>query len=94
MMAKENRKIDIELVLKPRKGGGVHESGLVDRNLFTGDNTLHAKMDTQTCLWRLEYDKGSLPKPLKTKFTGWVPLINYVTAYMDKRNVDIVEIRD
>lgn len=93
MRNKENRKEDIVLVLKPI-GSAKHVSGLMDKRLFTGDNNLHAVMDTQTCLWSLRYDHGILPQSLKQKFTGYAPLIKYVTDYLKNRNIEITEVKD
>lgn len=91
----KNRKIDIILVLKPIDGKGPKDvTGLVDRQLFTGGNNLHAKMDIQTCLWSLSYDRGVLPQPLKQKFTGFAPLMKFVKEYMKNRNVEVAEILD
>jgi len=94
MIAKENRKTDIVLVLKPIDGSPRHASGLIDRKLFTGENNLHAIMDTQTCLWRVQYEHGTVPEPLRQRFTSYAMLIKFVTDYMKRRNINIVEIRD
>ena len=65
--------------------------GLVDNRLFTGENNLHAVMDTQTCLWYLKYENGGLPQPLKQHFTGYGKLLAYVKEYFKRRNIEIVE---
>lgn len=94
MIAKENRKTDVILVLRPKDGQGKSSAGLLDPDLFVGKNTLHAKMDTQTCLWSLNYDKGILPQALKQRFTSFDLLMQHVTRYMAGRNVEIVEVID
>lgn len=91
----KNRKTDIILVLKPIDGKPKNSTGLVDRQLFTGENNLHAIMDTQTCLWHLKYDRGVLPPHLRDKqFTGYSAMLKYVKDYMLTRNIEISEIRD
>lgn len=94
MMAKENRKTNIILVLKPIDGKARDVTGIIDRQLFTRDNNLNAIMDTQTCLWSLAYDKGTLPPVLRQKFTGFAPLMKTVKEYMKNRNVEVVEVID
>lgn len=92
---KKNRATDVILVLKPKVGLMPKNSGgLTDTRLFTRENNLHAKMDIQTCLWHLEYDKGELPPIFKQKFTGLTALLKFVTAYYNKRNVEIVDMID
>lgn len=89
------RKTDIILILKPIEGKkALTSSGIVDSTLFSGDNNLHAKMDTQTCLWYPEMDKGVLPPQLKQRFTSFHKLHDFVKTYYNRRNIDIVEIRD
>lgn len=95
-VADKIRKTDIVLVIRPLPGMGAKAvTGLVDRKLFTGDNHLHAIMDTQTCLWKLAYDNGTLPSALKEKmFTGFAPLYKHVDEYMRTRNAHIESIID
>lgn len=94
MIAKTNRSIDIEFVIRPISGSAKSNTGMLDRSLFTGGNTLHAKMDTQTCLWYLEYEMGGLPMPLRQKYTGYAPLLKHVTEYLKSRNAHITEVKD
>lgn len=94
MKSKENRKTDIVLKLKPVNGRPKGPSGLLDTGLFTGNNNLHAIMDTQTCLWSLAYDHGKLPPQLKQRYTGFHPLMKHVTEYMRLRNIEISEVQD
>lgn len=91
----KNRSTDIILVLKPVDGEKPKSvTGLVDPRLFTGENRLHAIMNTQTCLWHLAYDNGILPGALKQQWTGWDPLYKFTTAYFKRRNIEIVEVID
>jgi hypothetical protein len=93
-VVKENRKNDITFKLRPKTGGAAGSTGMVDKQLFTGGNTLHAILDRQTMLWGLTYENGVLPQALQQRFTGLTPLYKTVKDYYDKRNVDIVEIID
>lgn len=91
---KKNRATDIILVLKPKEGGPKNKSGTVDNRLFSGNNNLHAVMNTQNCLWTLQMDHGLIPGGLQQSFTGFTPLLKYVTDYYNRRNVEIAEIID
>lgn len=83
------------LVLKVKEGMKVlSTTGAADPRLFTGENKLHAVMDTGTCLWRMKYDMGIVPEPLKGTFTGFKQLRKFAEQYFDKRNIEIVEVRD
>lgn len=95
-VADKLRKTDITLVIRPLPGlAAKNVTGMVDRKLFTGENHLHAIMDTQTCLWRLAYDNGTLPNGLKDKmFTGFHPLYNHVNEYLKTRNAHIESVID
>lgn len=68
--------------------------GLVDPRLFTGENKLHAVMDTQTTLWHLKYDSGVMPQPLKQQFTSFTKLYDHAVDYFAKRNIIIKEVLD
>lgn len=94
-MIDKMKKIDRIFILKPKEGKVAEAtSGLTDKRLFTGENKLHAIMDTQTTLWHLKYDQGILPPLFKQQFTGWLMLLKVVKEYYTKRNIDIVEIID
>lgn len=68
--------------------------GNSDKRLFTGENKLHAVMDTQTTLWALKYDMGAVPQPLRCSFTSFKSLRQHTEAYFNKRNVEIKEVLD
>lgn len=85
---------DRVIMLKPLKGKQTNNHGMVDTRLFSGDNKLHAIMDHQTSLWYLKYEKGALPDPLKQHFTGFSKLMNYVTEYFKRRNIEVIEVLD
>ncbi|SRR6266576_4976810 len=91
---KANRKNNIEIILKLIDGEKAKTStGLIDRRLFTGEHTLHARMDSHG-LWYLDYKFGILPAPLKQRFTNWNKLHNYIKDYFANRNIEIKEIID
>jgi hypothetical protein len=69
-------------------------NGIIDKRLFSGENKLHALMDTQTCLWSLKYEMGGLPNPLKQQFTSFSRLLTFVTEYFKRRNVEVKEVID
>lgn len=91
---KKNRELDIVLVLEPIDGAPLSAAGLVDKRLFTGENRLHAIMDTQTCLYYLKYDSGIVPEPLRQRFTSLKKLLDFVTGYFERRKIRIKEILD
>ena len=80
------------LILRPIDGKPTSSTGLVDRRLFNGENTLHALHDTRRRLWSLKYDKGGLPQPLKQQWTKFSALLTFVKKYFKSRNVEIIEI--
>lgn len=83
------------LVLKIKDGEKAKNSaGLVDSRLFKGDNKLHGVMDTQTTLWKLKYDDGDIPGPLKGQFTSFKALRIHAEEYFRKRNIEIIEVKD
>lgn len=83
------------LVLAPMEGKFVKSgTGIVDKQLFTGGNNLHAIMDNASCLWILKYDHGALPPVLKQKWTSFSKLYAFVEDYMNKRNIQIKEVID
>ena len=91
----KNRSIDRVLSLELIDGKAqMSSTGLVDRGLFTGDNKLHAIMDTSTCLWYCKYERGSPPPALQQKFTSFKRLFEFVKNYFSKRNINIKEIVD
>lgn len=91
----KERKTDRVLELKPIEGKATLSStGLVDPRLFNGENKLHAVMDTRNCMWRLKYEAGGLPEPLKQTFTNFTKLLEFTTRYFNKRNIEITRIID
>jgi hypothetical protein len=88
------RSDDRILVLKPRDDKPLTTTGLVDRRLFSGENKLHAKLDKHHHLWYLQMDAGLLAEPLKQKWTSFQKLLEFVTGYFDRRNIDVTEVID
>lgn len=72
----------------------VSSTGLLDHRLFKGENKLHAIMDSQTCLWSLKYEQGSIPPSLRQRFTSFSRLKKVAEDYFATRNVKITEISD
>ncbi len=86
---------DRVLVLKVMEGmKPLNTSGVADPRLFTGENKLHAVMDEQSCLWKFKYDMGIVPEALKGNFTGFKALKKFADSYFNKRNIEIVEVKD
>jgi len=84
---------DRVLVLKPIEGKPTKSaSGTVDKRLFTGENTLHAFQDEETCLWGFRYDSGILPGGLQQKFTSFSKAFQHAKDYYDRRNIEISEV--
>jgi hypothetical protein len=89
------RKTDRILVIKAKEGmKPLGNTGLADPRLFKGDNVLHAVMDEATCMWYMKYDKGVVPSVLKGKYTNFEKLFNDAKNYFEKRNLEIVEVKD
>lgn len=68
--------------------------GNSDKRLFTGENKLHAVMDTQTTLWKLRYDMGAVPSSLKGSFTSFRAVLQHAKEYYNQRNIEIKEIKN
>ena len=91
MIAQENRKTDITLVLEPIDGRAKDTNGQLDKRLFDGNNNLHVWQDPQTSLWAFKYDQGIIPGGLKQKFTNYTAALNHAKQYYLKRNVKIIK---
>lgn len=66
--------------------------GMVDKALFNGGNSLHARLDVQSGFWVCNYDHGQLPEALRGTWTSYHQLLVDVQAYLNKRNIEIVEV--
>lgn len=69
-------------------------TGMIDPEVFAGNNPLHAKRDDQAGLWYLQYERGVLPEPLKHRYTSFKDLLKYAGVYFAKRNISIRAVRD
>ena len=68
-------------------------TGMVDTSLFTGDNNLHARIDPQTMMWTVHYEKGAVPGSLKEQcWTSFAKLYKDLERYFKDRNIKITEI--
>lgn len=89
------RSTDRILVLSVMEGKKpLNTLGTQDPRLFSGENQLHAVMDTQSTLWRLKYDQGIIPPPLKGLFTSFKAILQHAREYYNKRNIEITEVKD
>lgn len=89
------RSPDRVLVLEVVDGEAPKNSiGNTDNRLFTGENKLHAVMETETCFWRLKYDRGVLPEEFKQHFTSFAMLLKHAEAYYKKRNIRVSRVDD
>lgn len=68
--------------------------GLIDKRLFDGEPNLRAVRGPHNNLWKLQYDKGVLPNPLKQSFTNFSQLLSHVGGYFNRRNLEITEVID
>ena len=66
--------------------------GMIDNRLFSGENKLHAKLDPSNSQWFLQYDSGLVPEPLRSRWTSFAKLKEYVTSYFNRRNINIKQI--
>jgi hypothetical protein len=92
----KNMSYDRILVLKPIEGtkGPLDTNGKVDPRLFTGDNQLHAKMDTEYGHWYVSYEKGLPAASLQQRWTSFPRMLQHLTEYYKQRNCYIAEIID
>lgn len=85
------RKTDRVLVLEkvdPKK-----DVGMVDPKVFSGDNELHAVMDSM-CMWSFKYKHGQIPPALKSRWTSFNELKKAAEKYFDNKNIKITKVID
>lgn len=70
------------------------DNGLIDPEVFEGKNNLHAVMDESTCLWTFKYERGTIPEPLRMKFTSFKHLKEHADIYFGKKNIKITKVVD
>jgi hypothetical protein len=90
------RSFDRVLSLAPMEGKTAKSAaGNVDSRLFTGEQTLHCKMDLQTNLWSFQYGQnGLLPGGLAGDFTSFAKALQHAELYFHRRNVKVAEVKD
>lgn len=89
------RSYDRIILLKPMEGKEVLSSaGAVDARLFKGGNKLHAIYNVTTGLWELKVESGSIAGGLQGQFSEFEQLLNYVTSYFKRRNVEVTGVQD
>lgn len=68
-------------------------TGMVDTKLFTGENNIHARINPQTMMWDIHYEKGAIPGGLKEqKWTSFSRLYKDLERYFRDRNIKITEV--
>lgn len=68
-------------------------TGMVDTGLITGENKLHGRIDPQTMMWTLHYEKGAVPGGLRDqKWTSFAKMYKDVEFYFKNRNIKITEV--
>lgn len=83
------------LVVRAKEGKDpINGQGIIDKRLFNGEPNLSAVRGPFDNLWRLKFEKGSLPVPLRQSFTNIKQLMDYTTGYFNRRNCEIVEVLD
>lgn len=88
------RSDDCILVIKPIEGKPVKSStGLIDNRIFTEGNNLRVVRVGDTSLWTFKYSKGALPPVLQgQRFTSFNSAKSYAQNYLNKRNLEIVNV--
>lgn len=86
---------DRVLVLRQMEGKpSLAADGAIDKRLFKGENNLHALYDVDNGCWKMAYDMGGIPGGLQGRFTTFDQVVSTARAYFNKRNVEIVEIKE
>ena len=68
-------------------------TGMVDTDLLTGRNNLHARINSETMMWTLHYEKGAVPGSLKEqRWTSFAKLYKDLELYFKARNIKITEV--
>jgi len=89
------RSYDRVILLKPMEGKEVISStGKVDPRLFDGGNKLHGVYNVNTGLWELKVENGSIAGGLQGQFSDFERLLIHVTSYFNRRNIEVVGVRD
>lgn len=87
-MHSEDRMLNIEHIPNAKS------TSLIDPKLFTGEQEIHAVRGPFDNLWRVKYNKGTLPTPLKQSFTNFQQLFNFCVAYFGRRGVKVTGFTD
>ena len=89
------RSYDRVILLKPMEGKEVLSStGKVDPRLFDGGNKLHGIYNVNTGLWELKVENGSIAGGLQGQFSDFERLLIHVTSYFNRRNIEVVGVKD
>lgn len=88
------RKTDRTFVLELIDPDNKVNKAKVDTRLIDGNNHLHAVKQFENPLWYLKLEHGMLPEALKSSFTSFTALRNFVEQYYVKRGVKVTEVLD
>ena len=67
---------------------------MADPGLIKGTNKLHAVMDPQYGSWRLRYEKGDVPLPLKGRYTSFPIAAEAARNYFKNKGLEVVKVID
>jgi hypothetical protein len=90
MVMRQNDRILVLEKIDPKS----KDNTLIDSRVFTGENQLHAVMDTNNCMWTLRYEHGTIPPALRMKFTDFKSMLKIVEDYFKNKNIKIVKVVD
>jgi len=66
-------------------------TGLIGREVFTGQNKLHIIFKEESGLWSFKLDHGVLPETLRQHFTSFIAAMKHAKTYFDLKNIDVTE---
>lgn len=89
VMRSGDRQLKLEIIDLKNKN-----TGLVDPQIFAGNNRLRAIMDPVTLNWFFKYDHGVIPPALKDKYTSFNIAKKQAETYFKTRNIRITEVID
>jgi len=91
VMRSDIRLISLKLINDKKPMSSI---GLIDSNLLKEENELYLVMNSQTLLWTFKYKVGGVPPILRQNFTNSNTAIKFITEYLKKRNIEVIEVKD
>ncbi len=67
---------------------------MADTGLIKGTNQLHAVQDSQFGSWKLRYEKGDLPMPLKGRYTTFALAKEAAQTYFKNKGLEVIKVID